>query len=61
MTSALREFAELGDTKSEHLLTVLDSSRKNGPKTVPFRKLISFFRLRFDNFFSKITTNIVNY
>ena len=43
------------------LLTVSDFFGKTGPKTTPFREWILYFRFRFDNFFLKIATDVVDY
>ena len=58
---ASKWFDKISEPFPEALLSVSDSFGKNGPKTTPFREWILFFRFRFDNFFSKIATDLVDY
>ena len=54
-------FDIISEAFSRALLTVSDFFGKNGPKTTPFREWILYFRFRFDNFFLKIATDVVDY
>ena len=54
-------FDKISEPFPGSLLTVSDFFGKTGPKPTPFREWILYFRFRFDNFFLKIATDVVDY
>ena len=51
----------ISETFSGALLIVSDSFEKIGPQIIPIREGFLFFRSRFDNLFSNLSTVTVNY